>query len=187
MSGANAARLICQSGLNLSNCRYCSCGFVWISMPTEFSWKLMTVGWSHIISLVSEAEAFVMGLSDGEHAALLLGFESSHIPNFDEAMKLALSLCEIHGGRWSEHPHTPKTKLETEGSIGSTTATTNKKDTSHEAPQDAWKNNFLAAPYARDALIQRGYLSDMTVQKQCQCVDFVDQPFAINRIYCGNF
>ena len=69
-TGAEAVRAIAQSGLYPSNCR-----------------------------LIDPAEAKLTTGGDGEHALLVLGFESAD-HDLDAWMGRALELCREHGGEW---------------------------------------------------------------------------------------
>lgn len=71
-TGAEACRLLAQSGLHPTNAR-----------------------------LISALEAFSNGLGDGLHAVLILGFESARFP-VDDLMAKATSLCVEAGGKVSE-------------------------------------------------------------------------------------
>jgi alkyldihydroxyacetonephosphate synthase len=69
-SGAEAVRVIVQSGLQPAGCR-----------------------------LIDAAETAVTGAGDGSHALLVLGFESpAH--DVEPSMRLALECCREHGGTW---------------------------------------------------------------------------------------
>lgn len=70
--GAEACRLLSQSGLNPSNAR-----------------------------LINALEAFSNGVGDGAHAVLILGFESSQFP-VDRQLEAALEICLKAGGKISE-------------------------------------------------------------------------------------
>jgi alkyldihydroxyacetonephosphate synthase len=101
--GAQAVRALSQSGLHPSNCR-----------------------------LLDATEAGMTGAGDGEHALLVLGFESADHP-VEPWMDRALELCGEHGGE------------ATRGRGGGS---------------GAWRQAFLQAPYLRDTLIAAGVLSD---------------------------
>jgi alkyldihydroxyacetonephosphate synthase len=87
--------------------------------------------------LVDALEAVSMGLGDGKHAMLLLGFESEHYPQRD-ALAKAIDVCRTHGGKPSTPRHTERSGGARSGSAG------------------RWRNNFLKAPYLRDILAQKG-------------------------------
>ncbi len=91
--------------------------------------------------LVSPIEAVGMGLGDGRHAILLLGFESEHYLQ-QETMAQALEVCRDHGGRWNRRKvrHTESTVRS--GSAGN------------------WRNNFIKAPYIRDVMAKKGMISE---------------------------
>ncbi len=102
--GADALRELSQAGLHPSNCR-----------------------------LLDASEAQLTGAGDGEHAVLVLGFESV---DHDVATRSAraLELCRTHGGSW-ERSRAP-------GGVG------------------AWREAFLRAPYMRDLFVQMGVLAE---------------------------
>ncbi|HSC02491.1 MAG TPA: FAD-binding oxidoreductase [Solirubrobacteraceae bacterium] len=70
MAGAEAARVLSQSGLYPTNCR-----------------------------LIDAREAEVTGAGDGRHAILVLGFESAE-HDVEPLMTTALQCCADHGGSW---------------------------------------------------------------------------------------
>ena len=105
LGGAEAVRAIAQSGLHPANCR-----------------------------LVDALEARQTGAGDGDHALLVLGFESTD-HDVDSRLQRALEICRGHGGR-ADPPR------EGGGAVG------------------AWRDAFLAMPYLRDVLLQCGVLSD---------------------------
>ncbi len=114
LTGAAAVRELSQSKLYPVNCR-----------------------------LVSKLEAVSMGLGDGKHAMLLLGFESEHDPQHS-ALDKALKVCRAHGGRYTRSAvrHTQANAGARSGAAGS------------------WRNNFLKAPYLRDILAAKGLVID---------------------------
>jgi alkyldihydroxyacetonephosphate synthase len=69
-AGAEAVRVLSQSGLHPSNCR-----------------------------LIDASEAKLTGAGDGSHALLVLGFESAD-HDVEPWMSLALERCGDHGGTW---------------------------------------------------------------------------------------
>ncbi len=103
-AGAEAVRAISQTALGPSNCR-----------------------------LLDPLEAGTTGAGDGEHAILILGFESAHAP-VDHPLGLATECAQDHGGTVA-------------GAGG-------------EAPARTWRSAFLGAPYLRDNLIRLGVLSE---------------------------
>jgi alkyldihydroxyacetonephosphate synthase len=103
-AGAAAVRALSQSGLHPSNCR-----------------------------LIDPQEARVTGAGDGEHALLVLGFESAD-RDVEPWMTQALELCGDHGGRWERR--------------GGGDAVS------------GWREAFLRAPYLRDTFIAMGVLSE---------------------------
>jgi alkyldihydroxyacetonephosphate synthase len=108
-AGAEAVRELSQSGLDPANCR-----------------------------LLDAAEARWNGAGDGEHAMLMLGFESAHHP-VEADLELALQAARDQGGE----PGPVRSGGERKGEASS-----------------AWRDAFLAAPYLRDSLTQLGVLSD---------------------------
>jgi alkyldihydroxyacetonephosphate synthase len=110
--GANAVRALSQGKLYPVNCR-----------------------------LVSRLEAMSMGLGDGRHAMLLLGFESEHYPQKD-VMAKALQVCREHGGRYNRRKVTHTESRVRSGSAGS------------------WRNNFIKAPYIRDIMAAKGMVTE---------------------------
>ena len=106
-AGADAVRAISQAGLYPANCR-----------------------------LIDPAEAALTTGGDGEHALLVLGFESAdHEP--DAWMDRALALCREHGGEW-------------DGASGG----------GRGGAAGAWRDAFLRAPYLRDTFVAMGVLSE---------------------------
>jgi alkyldihydroxyacetonephosphate synthase len=91
--------------------------------------------------LVSRLEAVSMGLGDGRHAMLLLGFESEHYPQKD-AMAKALEVCREHGGRYNRRKVTHTESRVRSGAAGS------------------WRNNFIKAPYIRDIMAAKGMVTE---------------------------
>jgi alkyldihydroxyacetonephosphate synthase len=114
MDGARAVRELSQGKLYPVNCR-----------------------------LVSRMEAVAMGLGDGRHAMLLLGFESEHYPQHDSMAK-ALDVCRAHRGRYARRKvtHSESTQGARSGSAGS------------------WRKNFLKAPYLRDIMAAKGMIAE---------------------------
>ena len=90
--------------------------------------------------LLDAGEAALTMAGDGSHALLVLGFESADHP-VEEAMARALALCAAHGGVLPE-----------------------RRDRSADAPGadavSSWRDAFLGAPYARDALVAMGVLAE---------------------------
>ena len=108
-AGAEAVRAISQAGLHPSNCR-----------------------------LIDAAEAALTSGGDGEHALLVLGFESAD-HELHAWMDRALELCAAAGGEWDEVR---------DGSQGRSGAV------------GAWREAFLRAPYLRDTFVAMGVLSE---------------------------
>ncbi len=79
---------------------------------------------------------------DGEHALLVLGFESTDHP-VDAAFERAMEICREHGGIVAE-----RSGAESAG------------DDSAGDAVGSWRDAFLAAPYTRDALVAIGVLAE---------------------------
>jgi alkyldihydroxyacetonephosphate synthase len=109
-NGAEAVRLLAQSGLNPANCR-----------------------------LLDAREAMMNGVAGGEHAVLLIGFES-HDHALDGWLKRALELARDAGGEVQQS--SIRTSDDGAGVRGGSA--------------DAWRGAFLRAPYLRDELVARG-------------------------------
>lgn len=105
--GAEAVRAISQAGLYPTNCR-----------------------------LIDATEAKLTAGGDGEHALLVLGFESADHP-VDAWMDRALELAAAHGGYWD----------------------TGTRDTANGAV-GAWRDAFIKAPYLRNYHPAIGLLSE---------------------------
>jgi alkyldihydroxyacetonephosphate synthase len=103
--GAEAVRALSQSGLYPANCR-----------------------------LIDPTEARFTGAGDGEHALLMLGFESPG-PEVGSRLAQALECCADHGGRWEEGE-------EGDGAVGT------------------WRESFLRVPYLRDTFVAMGVLAE---------------------------
>jgi alkyldihydroxyacetonephosphate synthase len=110
-----AVRTVSQSGLEPANCR-----------------------------LLDAAEAAPSGAGDGEHAVLLLGFESARV-RVEPLMSLALECLKDCGGEIVEQTASPAP-----GAAATATAPTS------GAAADSWRSSFMSAPYLRDALVLTG-------------------------------
>ena len=108
--GIEAVRALAQSGLFPSNCR-----------------------------LLDPLEALVSGAGGGDHAALLVAFESADHP-LDAPIRRAAELCRDHGG------------VVPEGSLGTRTA----GEGDRAGAAGAWRGAFLRGPYLRDELVLMG-------------------------------
>jgi alkyldihydroxyacetonephosphate synthase len=106
-AGADAVRALAQSGLHPANCR-----------------------------LIDAAEAKLTSGGDGEHALLVLGFESADHP-VGPWMERALEICGEHGGEWDG--------VRTGGRDGAV---------------GAWREAFLRAPYLRDTFVAMAVFSE---------------------------
>jgi alkyldihydroxyacetonephosphate synthase len=109
-SGAEAVRRLVQSGLNPANCR-----------------------------LLDAREAMMNGVASGDHAVLLIGFES-HDHALDPWLNRAIELAKDAGG-----------ELQT-----SSIRTSDDGAGVRGGSADAWRGAFLRAPYLRDELVARG-------------------------------
>jgi alkyldihydroxyacetonephosphate synthase len=122
--GAEAVREIAQSGLAPANCR-----------------------------LLDPLEAATTGAGDGEHALLVLGFESAQIP-VDGSMDSAIEIARGHGGEPGEVKGEPNPRK------GSDPEGSGSKGAGQGDAVGAWRQAFLAAPYLRDTFVACGVLSD---------------------------
>jgi alkyldihydroxyacetonephosphate synthase len=113
-SGVVASRALSQSGLHPSNCR-----------------------------LIDAQEAGVTGASDGFHAVLMLGFESTD-RDVEPWMSQALECCADHGGHW-----------ERRGGGRNLSG-----DGGGDGQVGKWREAFLRAPYLRDTFVAMGVLSE---------------------------
>jgi alkyldihydroxyacetonephosphate synthase len=100
-AGAEAARALAQSDLHPANAR-----------------------------LIDPVEAGVTGAGDGEHALLLVAFESADHP-VQPWLDRALQVCRAAGG-----------------------------DVQSAGPAGTWRETFLRAPYLRDTFVRLGVISD---------------------------
>jgi alkyldihydroxyacetonephosphate synthase len=116
LGGAECVRELAQSGLHPSNCR-----------------------------LLDAGEAGLTMASDGQHALLVLGFESAEHP-VDGLMTRALEICAQHGGDVGDTAGTARNSGEQEGASGDAVS--------------SWREAFLGAPYLRDTLVALGILAE---------------------------
>jgi len=89
--------------------------------------------------LLDAGEAALTLAGDGSHALLVLGFESADHP-VEPAMARALELCAEHGGVVPERGRDA-------GARGADAV-------------GSWREAFLGAPYARDAMVAMGVLAE---------------------------
>lgn len=116
MAGADAVRAICGSGLYPSNCR-----------------------------LLDATEAAFAAGGDGEHALLMLGFESAD-HEVTAWLEAALKAAAYHGGTWDEiRVFGPSQPNETTGATGS---------------GETWRNAFLRMPYLRNGFPAIGLITE---------------------------
>jgi alkyldihydroxyacetonephosphate synthase len=105
--GADCVQEISQSGLHPANCR-----------------------------LLDAGEAGLTMAGDGNHALLVLGFESTDHP-VEQSLARALEICGEHGG----------------------TAAARGEGAGGDAVQ-SWRGAFIGAPYVRDLLVAMGIVSE---------------------------
>ena len=91
--------------------------------------------------LLDPYEAMLFGGGDGRHALLVLGVESASHPVEDDA-RLALQLCLDAGG------DCPEGLKHREGGQD------------EGDPASTWRQNFLRAPYMRDAMVVLGMITE---------------------------
>jgi alkyldihydroxyacetonephosphate synthase len=106
LAAAECVRALAQSGLHPANCR-----------------------------LLDAAEAQLTGAGDGDHAVLIVGFESAD-HSVEAPMQRALEICRDHGGQ----ARAPRS--------------------SGEDAVGTWRRAFLGAPYLRDTFVAMGVLSE---------------------------
>jgi alkyldihydroxyacetonephosphate synthase len=95
--------------------------------------------------LLDPGEAALTLAGDGSHALLVLGFESADHP-VEQSMARALQLCAEHGGAL------PEGRERAGGGQG--------RDEGGGDAVGSWRQAFLGAPYARDALVAMGVLAE---------------------------
>ena len=117
--GADCVRAISQSELNPANCR-----------------------------LIDAREARLTMAGDGEHALLVLGFESTD-HGVDDALERALEICAEHGGEPLDEPLGKRGQRERAAAPAS-----------RGGAVSSWRSAFLAAPYLRDTFVAMGVLSE---------------------------
>ena len=120
LQGAEAVRLLAQSGLFPTNCR-----------------------------LIDAEEALFNGVGDGEHALLVLGFESADHP-VDAWMARAAEICRDSGGLLPDEEISIKDDSQTGATGGA----------------GSWRDSFLRAPYLRDTLTLLGVIAE-TFETAC--------------------
>jgi alkyldihydroxyacetonephosphate synthase len=105
--------------------------------------------------LLDPGEAKLTMAGDGSSALLVLGFESADHP-VEEAMARALALCAEHGGvlpeRGARGARDAAADTPTAGGPGGAA--------SGADAVSSWREAFLGAPYARDALVAIGVLAE---------------------------
>jgi alkyldihydroxyacetonephosphate synthase len=136
LAGAECVRAISQSGLHPANCR-----------------------------LLDPGEAKLTMAGDGSSALLVLGFESADHP-VQEAMARALALCAEHGGvvpgGGARSGRASAADTQKAGGPGGDASGADARGA--DAPGadaiSSWREAFLGAPYARDALVAIGVLAE---------------------------
>ncbi len=93
--------------------------------------------------LLDPTEAGGAAGASGKEALVLLGFESADHP-LDAWMARAAELCRDHGGFLPDEALTTRTD----------------SGAAREGKSGAWRNSFIRAPYARDAMVAIGVLSE---------------------------
>jgi alkyldihydroxyacetonephosphate synthase len=93
--------------------------------------------------LLDPAEAASSAGGDGKSALLVLAFESADHA-LDAWMQRAVEICRMHGADVSDDA------IRTRTDAGA----------SREGAAGAWRNSFVSAPYARDALVAASFLSE---------------------------
>jgi len=89
--------------------------------------------------LVDPLEALSMGLGNGVHAMLIVGFES-HVHSPEPQLRKALTICAKSGGKWKKK----QVKVMKAGTGARSGSSGN------------WRSSFLKAPYLRDILASNG-------------------------------
>ena len=93
--------------------------------------------------LLDPGEAAFSAGGDGKSALLVLAFESADHA-LDAWMQRAVEICRAHGA------DVPDDAVRTRTDAGA----------SREGAAGAWRNSFVAAPYARDALVAASFISE---------------------------
>ena len=107
--------------------------------------------------LIDAREAAMTMAGDGAHALLVLGFESTDHP-VDDAFARGLAICRDHGGIVPEDA-LGATRVGGGGAGGEGTSDSRSAAGGGDAV-GAWREAFLGAPYARDALVALGVLAE---------------------------
>ncbi len=105
--------------------------------------------------LLDPGEAKLTMAGDGSNALLVLGFESAEHP-VQEAMARALALCATHGGNVAEQ----RGRGADGAGAGAGAAGAGAADAPAADAVSSWREAFLGAPYARDALVAMGVLAE---------------------------
>jgi alkyldihydroxyacetonephosphate synthase len=93
--------------------------------------------------LLDPGEAAASAGGSGDESLLVLAFESADHP-LDAWLARALELCRDLGGRVPDE--SVRIRNDSQGA--------------REGASGAWRNSFVSAPYARDALIALGFISE---------------------------
>jgi alkyldihydroxyacetonephosphate synthase len=97
--------------------------------------------------LLDPAEALQSAGGDGQRALMVLAFESADHA-LDAWIERAVAICESHGGRVSDEG----IRIRSDAATGAAGA--------REGAAGAWRNSFVSAPYARDALVAASFISE---------------------------
>jgi alkyldihydroxyacetonephosphate synthase len=106
--------------------------------------------------LIDAREAAMTMAGDGAHALLVLGFESTDHP-VDDAFARGLAICREHGGA---APDDALGATRAKGGGRSEGANGVRSLAGADDAVGAWREAFLGAPYARDALVALGVLAE---------------------------
>jgi alkyldihydroxyacetonephosphate synthase len=106
--------------------------------------------------LIDAREAAMTMAGDGAHALLVLGFESTDHP-VDDAFARGLAICREHGGAV---PDDALGATRATGGARSEGANGARSAAGGDDAVGAWREAFLGAPYARDALVALGVLAE---------------------------
>jgi alkyldihydroxyacetonephosphate synthase len=106
--------------------------------------------------LIDAREAAMTMAGDGAHALLVLGFESTDHP-VDDAFARGLAICREHGGIV---PDDARRAVRASGHGHGGAANGDRSAAGGDDAVGAWREAFLGAPYARDALVALGVLAE---------------------------
>jgi alkyldihydroxyacetonephosphate synthase len=106
--------------------------------------------------LIDAREAAMTMAGDGAYALLVLGFESTDHP-VDDAFARGLAICRDHGGIV---PDDARGATRATGGTRGEGASDSRSAAGGADAVGAWREAFLGAPYARDALVALGVLAE---------------------------